>query len=200
MTADWEQAIARARGGDAQALGELLQNYRGYVALLARLQIDRRLKGKLDASDVVQEAFLNAHRFIADFRGSTEAELLAWLRQILANTLANQVRHYTQQRRDIRLERQLALELDESSRVLQRAGALVRQSSPSQHAVRGEQALQLADALQRLSDDYREVIILRHLEGLEFAEVATRMQRSTDATKTLWSRALARMRELCQTP
>ena len=142
MTASWEQTLARAREGDAAALGNLLQKYRGYVALLARMQIDHRLKGKLDASDVVQEALLNAFRFIADFRGATEAELLGWLRQILANSLANQVRHYTQQRRDIRLERQFALELDQSSRILQRAGVLVRQSSPSQQAVRGEQALQ----------------------------------------------------------
>ena len=86
-------------------LGALLDLYRNYLKLLARVQIDRRLGRKVDASDVVQETFLKVHRFFGEFRGQTEAELIAWLRQILATTLAKLVRHYHgTQRRRISLE------------------------------------------------------------------------------------------------
>jgi RNA polymerase sigma-70 factor (ECF subfamily) len=106
------------------------------------------------------------------------------------------VRHYCgTQRRDIRLERELAVELDESSRVLDRALA-AKLSSPSQQAARREQAVLLAEALEKLPDDYREVLILHHLEECNFPEVARRMGRSVEAVKKLWARALARLRRL----
>jgi RNA polymerase sigma-70 factor (ECF subfamily) len=191
---DPNDLLRRARAGDVAALGRLMQLYRRYLALLARLQIGRRLQGKVDASDLVQETFLEAHRDFAQFQGLTEKELVSWLRQVLASNLANQVRRYFgTQRRDIRLERDLAGELDASSRVLDHA-LLAPNSSPSQQAARREQAVLLADALERLPEDYREVIILRHLEGLTFPEVARRMERSLDSVDKLWARALARLR------
>src|SRR5438128_3702696 len=116
---DPERFLRLARAGGGPALGQLLELYRNYLSLLARLQIGRRLQGKVDAADLVQETFLKAHRDFACFRGSTEAELVSWLRQILALNVAYLVRHYcATQRRDVRLERQLAVELDQSSRVL----------------------------------------------------------------------------------
>jgi RNA polymerase sigma-70 factor (ECF subfamily) len=182
-----EHLLTLARGGSTPVLGQLLELYRGYLTLLARVQLSRRLQSKADASDLVQEVFLQAHDHFPRFRGSTEGELLSWLRQILATTLANLVRHYCgTQRRDVRLERHLAAELDESSRVLERS-LLAPQSSPSQQAARREQAVLLADALARLPADYREVIVLRHLEGLTFAEVARRMGRTLDRVKKLWT-------------
>jgi RNA polymerase sigma-70 factor (ECF subfamily) len=190
------QLLRLARNGDRTALGALLELYRRYLLLLARLQIGRRLQGKVDPADLVQETFLDAHRGFGRFAGRTEAELVSWLRQILVGTLANLLRRYLgTQARDIRLERDLAAELEHSSRVLD-SGLLARGSSPSQRAVAREQAVLLADALERLPDDYREVIILRHLEGLPFAEVARRMDRSVDGAKKLWPRALARLRVL----
>jgi RNA polymerase sigma-70 factor (ECF subfamily) len=189
-----EQLLLLARRGNAPALGQLLELYRDYLTLLARLQLSRRLQSKVDAADLVQEAFLQAHQHFAGFRGGTEEELASWLRQILATTLANQVRHYCgTQSRDVRLERDLAAELDESSRALDRA-LVDRQSSPSQRAARREQAVLLANALARLPPDYREVIILRHLEGLKFADVAGRMGRTVDSVKKLWTPALAELR------
>jgi RNA polymerase sigma-70 factor (ECF subfamily) len=183
-----------ARTGDGPALGRLLELYRNYLTLLARLQIDQRLQGKCDPSDLVQETFLEAHRDFVQFKGGSEPELVSWLRQILVTNLANLVRHYRgTQRRDIRLERELAADVDESSRALDR-GLVARQSSPSQQAARQEQAVLLADALNRLPNDYREAIILRHLEGLSFPEVAQRMERSVDSVKKLWARALVRLR------
>jgi RNA polymerase sigma-70 factor (ECF subfamily) len=189
-----EQLLAAARRGDAEARGRLLESYRSYLTLLARLEIDRRLQGKADPADLVQETFLEAHRDLDRFRGTTEKEFLTWLRQVLVSNLANLVRRYLRTKgRDVRLERDLAIELDESSRALDR-GLVAHQSTPSQQAARHELAVQLADALEKLPADYREVIILRHLEDLRFPEVAGRMGRTTEAVKKLWARALLRLR------
>jgi RNA polymerase sigma-70 factor (ECF subfamily) len=183
-----------AQAGDGPARGELLEHYRNYLTLLARVQIGRRLQGKVDACDLVQETFLKAHQHFAQLRGSTEAELLAWLRQILLTQLVNLVRHYHGcQGRDIRLERDLAAELEQSSRDLDVA-LFAKQSSPSQQAARRERAVLLADALAELPEAYREVIVLRHLQGLPFAEVALRLSRTQDSVDKLWVRALARLR------
>jgi RNA polymerase sigma-70 factor, ECF subfamily len=193
---DPAELLKRARDGDGAALGLLLQRYRAYLKLLARLEIGRRLSGKLEPSDVVQETFLEAHRDFGAFRGTTEAEFTRWLRRILATNLANAVRHYYgTQRRDIRLERDLAEQLHESSAHL--GSALVgSDTSPSLQAARREEAVTLADALTQLPVDYREVLVLRHLEGLSFPDVAGRMGRTEDSVKNLWARALARLRRL----
>jgi len=199
-TPDPENLLSLARGGDGQALGLLLELYRNYLTLLARMQIGRRLQGKVDASDLVQETFLAAHRDFAACRAATEKELMSWLRTILAAKLTDLVRRYCgARRRDVRLERRLADELEASSRAMN-LQAVARQSSPSAQAARREQAVLLADALQTLPPDYREVIVLRHLEGLTFAEVARRMGRSLDAVEKLWVRALTRMRRVLGVP
>src|SRR5262249_50305183 len=193
-----EQLLHRARAGEAPAVGRLLELYRAYLVVLARVQIGRRLQGKVDASDVVQEACLGAFRDFPQFRGTTEPEFLAWLRQILASLLANLVRHYQgTQRRDIRLERQLTLELEQSSHALDR-GLVAAQSSPSHQAIRREQSMLLAGALGRLPEEWRELLILRHLEGLTFPEVAQRMGTTLDRAKKLWPRALASLRKLLE--
>jgi RNA polymerase sigma-70 factor (ECF subfamily) len=185
------QLLDRARAGDAKTLGQLLEGYRAYLLVLARVQIGRRLQGKVDASDVVQEAFLGAYRDLPQFRGTSESEFLGWLRKILASLLANLVRHYQgTQRRDVPLERQLARELDQSSHALE-ANLQAPQSSPSQEASRREQSGLLAEALGRLPQEWRELLILRHLEGLSFPEVARRLGRSVDSVKKQWPRALA---------
>src|SRR5262249_40097983 len=193
-----EALLRVARSGDTEALGWLLEIYRPYLTLLARVQIGRRLRGKADASDVVQDACLGAHRDFGQFRGRTEGEFLAWLRQVLASVLANFVRHYQEtKRRDVRLERQLAAELEQSSMALDRAlrAPASSPSSPSRQAERREQAVLLAEALHRLADDDRELLVLRHLEGLSFPEVAERMGRTLDSVKKRWPRALVRLRQ-----
>src|SRR5262249_32653105 len=107
-----ERLLKQARLGNVDALRRLLELYRRCLTLLVRLQIDRRLRGKVDAADLVQETFLQAHRDFGQFRGEREAELAAWLRQILANNLANLVRHYRGTgRRDVGFERRLLVEL-----------------------------------------------------------------------------------------
>jgi RNA polymerase sigma-70 factor (ECF subfamily) len=195
-----EQLLHRARTGDGQALGQLLDLYRNYLTLLTRLQISRRLQSKVDAADLVQETFLKAYRNFGQFRGTSEGELVGWLRQILAANVANLMRHYYGTRgRDVRLECELADELARSSQTCN-LGPAAKQSSPSQRAARREEAVLLADALAQLPADYGEVIVLRHLQGLPFAEVAGRMGRSVDSVEKLWVRALARLRRLLGGP
>jgi RNA polymerase sigma-70 factor, ECF subfamily len=191
---DPEELLRLAQAQDVPARGRLLEMYRNYLTLLARLQIGRRLQGKVDAADLVQETFLKAHRDLARFRGRTEAELVHWLRQILVANLAMLVRRYCgTQRRDVRLECELAVGMDHSSRILDR-GLVAADSSPSQRAARREQAVLLANALQQLPEDYREVLILRHMEGLAFPEVARQMGRTLDSVKKLWTRGLVQLR------
>jgi RNA polymerase sigma-70 factor (ECF subfamily) len=193
-----QELLFRARDGDGDALGQLLERYRHYLVLLSRLHVGRRLQGKFDEADVVQETFLRAHRKFGQFQGNTEGEFVAWLRQVLSSCLVDLIRKYSHTRaRNIKLERQLSREMDPSSLVLDQ-GLVASGSSPSQHAVRHEQGVALADALQQLPKHYREVIILRHIEELSFPEVAERMGRTLDSVKNLWIRALARLRGLME--
>jgi RNA polymerase sigma-70 factor (ECF subfamily) len=180
-----EELLRRARAGDDDARGRLLEAYRNYLTLLARVQLGR---------DLAQEAFLEAHRDFGQFQGRTEAELLAWLRRVLATSLADQLRRYRgTRRRDPRLERQLTAEVDQSSQALER-GLRAPGSSPSAHAERREEALLLAEALERLPADYRDVLLLRHFQGLTFPEIARRLGKSLDIVKNVWLRGLARLR------
>src|SRR5262249_20720847 len=189
-----EQLLGQAKAGDGVALGSLLEGFRSYLALLARLQLARRLQGKVDAADLVQETYLDAHRSFAGFEGTTEKELASWLRHILAANVVDLTRKFLgSKRRDVRLERELLDELDHSSRALEQR-LMAPGSSPSQQAARRERAVLLAEALARLPNDYREVLILHDLEGLSFPEVGRPMGRTLDRVKNLWARALGKLR------
>jgi len=189
---DFERLLAQGRAGNSSAIGCLLESYRAYLRLLLRLQSSRRAS-PADASDVVQEVFLRAGQHFVGFRGSTERELTAWLRHILATTLVDEER-----RRRIGQHGQVGLAeiaatLDQSSHALD-CNLLNPGSSPSQQASRREQAVLLADALARLPEHYREVIVLRHLQNLSFPEIARRTERSLDSVKNIWVRALTELR------
>jgi RNA polymerase sigma-70 factor (ECF subfamily) len=190
-----EELIREAKATGEPAFGRLLARYAPYLTLLARVEVGRRLQGKLDPADLVQDVFLDAHRHFPTFRGTTEPEFAAWLRQILAGVLANTLRRYFgTQARDLRMEQEVRAAVDQSSVML--AGQLASPgTSPSEAASRREQAVLIADALTRLPDDYREVIVLRHLEELPFAAVADRMGRSVTAVEKLWVRAVTRLRQ-----
>lgn len=193
---EMQELLSRVRDGDGPALGNLLQSYEKYLGLLAGVQIGRRLQGKADASDIVQETFLEVHRQIANFRGNTEAEFLAWLRRILAGQIALLCRRFLGTKgRDVHLERELAVQLDESSQALD-GNLAANASTPSQHVSRREQSVILAEALWRLPEDYRQVIMLRHIEAMSFPDVAKRMGRSEDSVQKLWVRALANLRKI----
>src|SRR5262249_40994239 len=155
--------LIRAQAGDPDMFGLLMERYRPYLSLLARVEIGRHLRSKLDSSDLVQETFLEAHRHFDRFQGLDEGQFVYWLRQILAGRLAVQLRRYLgTQARDVRLEQQLTDSLDRSASGLQALPAAAL-STPSQQADRHEQGVLLAQALERLPEDYRDVIVLRHL-------------------------------------
>ena len=183
-----------ARGGDADAAGRVLQAYRTYLGILVRGQLGPRLRGKVDSDDIVQATFLDAHRQLPKFRGTTEGEWTAWLRAILAGQLALVMRKFLgTAARDARLERQLVARLDQSS-MAGDDGLVDGLTTPSGRASRRERAVLLAAALDRLPPDYRRAIVLRTFENLPFAEVARQMDRTEDAVRKLWLRGLTRLR------
>jgi RNA polymerase sigma-70 factor (ECF subfamily) len=186
--------LDQARRGDAAALGQLFALHRAYLVALARPQLERRLRGKVDASDVAQEALLEAHRCFKSFRGGCPAEFAGWLRGILAHLIARNVRRYYEaQRRDAGLERSLGMELDNASSMYDRALQDL-DDSPSELAGQREANLLLYEAVESLPADYRQVIVRRHFEGAPFADIAAGMERSVDSVEKLWVRALARLR------
>jgi RNA polymerase sigma-70 factor, ECF subfamily len=191
--------IGRARRGSQSSLGSLLQQYRNYLVVLASMQIEKRLQPRVSPSDVVQETMLRAHKNFGQFRGTTEPELLAWLRQILVNNLAKFVeQHMLAARRDVRREvsiERIGAALEHSTiQLAQLVPATMK--SPSMAVQQREEAVVLADRLAQLPDDYREVLVLRNLQGLPFDEVAQRIERSVGATRMLWLRAIEKLRSV----
>jgi RNA polymerase sigma-70 factor, ECF subfamily len=150
--------------------GSQLERFRHYLHLLARLHLDRRLQGKLDASDVVQQTILEAHRDWGQFRGKSDAELAAWLRQLLVHNLATTARDYRREKRDVEREHSLEAAIDQSSCRLE-SWLASDESSPSQRAARNEQVLRLAEALAALPDLQREVVTLRYLQAMPVADI-----------------------------
>lgn len=178
-----------------------LDGFRDYLLLLARVRLDPRLRGKLDASDVVQQTLLEAHRDAAQFRGRSKDEQAAWLRQILARNLArnlaNAVRDLGRAKRDVHRERSLEAALNESASRLE-AWLAAEQSSPSQRADRQERALLLAEALASLPETQREAVVLRHFHNCSLEEIGRQLNCTTAAVTGLLHRGLKNLRKLLQ--
>ena len=184
-----------ARGGSREAVGELLTLYRNYLVVLATTQVERRLQPRLTPSDVVQETMLKAHLHFAQFHGETEKELLAWLRQILISSLAHLVdKNVLAAKRDMR--REVAIEeLGEREGASNLRTLLAAHcQSPSGEVREREAATVLSRRLDQLPARYREVLVLRNMDGLPFEEVALRVNRSPGATRMLWLRAIEKLR------
>jgi RNA polymerase sigma-70 factor (ECF subfamily) len=170
------------------------EQFRSYLRLLAGLQVGARLRSKLDPSDLVQQALLRAHQTRAGFRGSTQAEMAAWLRQILARALADAIRDLGRECRDFARERSLERALDESSARLERwlvdAGM-----APAAAAERNEQLLRLAAALAELPEPQRQAVLLRYFDGAALPDIAEQLNRSRAGVASLLRRGLAHLRE-----
>jgi RNA polymerase sigma-70 factor, ECF subfamily len=199
---DAEELFTSARRGSSTCLGQLLALYSNYLKLLVSAQLDNRLRTRVSPSDIVQESFFEAHRDFQEFRGGSVGEFVAWLRRIVVNNILRVVeQHVLAEKRDVRRE----VSLEEIGRRLEQSTVrletlLAEQAeSPSGCAVRREDELLLADTLAQMPADYRDVIVLRHIEGLPFEDVASRMGRSAGAVRMLWLRALKKMRETLQT-
>jgi RNA polymerase sigma-70 factor (ECF subfamily) len=171
-----------------------LDRFRSYLLLVARLHFRPRLAAKLDPSDVVQQTLVQALQGWPAFRGTTDAELAAWLRQILRRNLANVARDFGRDKRDLAREQSLEAAVADSSTRLE-AWLDDQQSSPSQRAERNEHLLQLADALATLPDAQQEAVMLHHLHGLLIDEIAERMERTPAAVAGLLKRGLQTLRE-----
>ena len=195
---DTEFLLVLAKAGDGAALGRLLERYRNYMVLLIRLQDRREPREPSGAEDLFQEIGLEARRRIATFRGTSVREFLSWVRRIIGAILANRVLcSLGAGRSDPLLERAMIDDLDGSSRALS-LGLTLPPGASGRPAIRRDQAVILADALEKLPEEYREVIILRHLEGIGFPEVARRMGHTEDSAKYLWLRALAGLRHILE--
>ncbi|MFI5456285.1 MAG: sigma-70 family RNA polymerase sigma factor [Isosphaerales bacterium] len=171
----------------------LLESYRDYLRLLARLELDPRLRARLDPSDIVQQTLLQAHQALDQFHGEGQGALAAWLRQILARNLAMALRDHARAKRDVRRERDLQAALDRSSARLE-SWLAADQTSPSLQAERNEQLQRAANALAALPADQRDAVMLHFLNGLSLAEVGTRLGRSQAAAVGLIQRGLKAMR------
>jgi RNA polymerase sigma-70 factor, ECF subfamily len=171
-------------GGHEGFRPEDLERYRMFLDLRARLGLPACLRGKLDASDVVQETLLQAHEKLDQFRGHTEGQLAGWLRTILKNTLALAARRFQVEARDIHREQFLESGLED------------QQLTPDENALHDEQLLRLADALANLPPDQRRALELHHLDGQSVAEVADHMGKSKEAVVGLLFRGLKKLRLL----
>lgn len=176
-------------------LGDSLDGFRDYLRLLAHLHLAEQVRGKLDVSDVVQQAMLEAHRSRDKFRGTTSAEMAAWLRAILGHTMTDALRALGRDKRDWAKERPLQVDLDQSSARLE-AWMATEQSSPSRHAERHEQVLRLAEALSKLPDELRDPLILRHCRGWTFTRIAEQLHCTMPTVVARLERGGERLRAL----
>jgi len=186
--------IRRAQQGDAESRERLFALLRSYLGFAARAQSESWLKVKVDASDLVQQTLLEAHRDFDRFQGGSEGQLLAWLRKILVHNVADFVRHYRgtakrQVRREVPFANPAA-----SGPLVGAPEPAAPGATPSQDCLRRDNELRLVDALEKLPPDYQEVILLRNLQRLPFNEVAEQMGRSRPAVQMLWKRAIDKLR------
>ena len=172
-----------------------LERFRAYLGLLARLEIAPRLRDKVDLSGVVQQTLLEAHQGLNEdlSRPKTEAETTAWLRSILSHNLADVLRKLKARKRDVRREWSLDQALDQSASRLEHCLA-AQQSSPSQHAIRQEDLLRMAESLAALPDGQRRAIELHHLQGWPLAEIAAELETTKAAVAGLLHRGLKNLR------
>lgn len=191
------ELLADARRGSEASLGKLMQLHASYLKLVVASQLDERLRSRVSSSDVVQETFFEAHRDFPAFRGATPEEFLGWLRRILMNNLLRAVeQHLKAAKRDVRRE----VSIDHAQVLGDRSAAAMASQlphvgdSPSASIQRRENADSLGQMLASLPDDYREVIRLRHQEGLDFSTIGERMGRSSGAVRMLWLRGIKRLR------
>ncbi|MGQ0637710.1 MAG: sigma-70 family RNA polymerase sigma factor [Planctomycetaceae bacterium] len=174
-----------ARTGSAEALGRLFEECRQFLLLIANQELAADLKPKVAPSDLVQETFLEAQQRFRRFTGQTDAELLAWLRQILLNNLRDATRRYRHAGKR-RLGRERNLSCSDELRVAAHSSA----DTPGRLTGRMEDQARLRQALAQLSNDHRRVIELRNLEVRSFVEIGRLMDRTPDAVRKLWGRAL----------
>jgi RNA polymerase sigma-70 factor (ECF subfamily) len=185
--------LSAARAGSREALGRALEDCRWYLLAIAERQLEPELRAKGGASDLVQETFLEAQRDFAQFRGASSDELRAWLRQVLNHNLGAFSRRFrTTSKRTVAREVGLRRGGDSGGLDDEPAGSIL---TPSGVAIEHERAMALRRALERLPDEYRQVVVLRFEEERSFQEIGRLTGRTPDAARKVWSRAMLRLRQ-----
>jgi RNA polymerase sigma-70 factor (ECF subfamily) len=172
----------------------VLERYRGYLRMLAESRLDRRLRAKIDASDIVQETMLQAYKAWGDLRGTSEGERIAWLRQILMRTLLHAVRDFGRAKRNVAREQPLVKMADHSSLQLE-ALLAADQTSPSQAAVKAEELLRVADALAELPEEQRSAVLAYYWRGATVKEIGAELDRSGPAVAGLIYRGVKKLNQ-----
>jgi RNA polymerase sigma-70 factor (ECF subfamily) len=197
-SAELDGQLRRVAGGDQQALADLFARYRNRLRRMVQLRLDRRLRGRVDASDVFQEAYLDAARNAAEYAADSQMPFFLWLRMVTGRRLMMVHRqHLGAQMRDVGLEVSLyrgALPRASSSSLAE--GLLGRMVSPSLAAVRAELQLKLQEALNAMDPLDREVLTLRHFEELSNGETARALGIQKSAASNRYVRALGRLRDV----
>jgi RNA polymerase sigma-70 factor (ECF subfamily) len=187
------QWLPAARAGSQEALGQALDAFRGYLLLIAEQELDSRLQAKGGASDLVQETLLDALRDFGHFQGNSEPELKAWLRQLLVYNVVDFTRHYRAVAKR-QVAREVMLETGPSS--AERGGDLAASiPTPSRQAIDREQTQAIQQALERLPEDYRRVILMRYQDERSFEEIGQLLGLTPNAARKLWVRAVKRLQE-----
>lgn len=187
------QLVHGAKAGDTEMLGRLLEQYRGYLLMLAHRYLDERLRRRIDPADIVQHTYLEVQRDLHAFRGDTPAEFAGWIRNILKHNVATAVaRHVSAQKRSI--GREVSAANDSAGNwVAQMPGST---TSPSKRVMREEAALAMLEALTKLPETQAEAVRLRYMEGLTLAEICERMGKTETAAAGLLKRGLRKLREI----
>jgi RNA polymerase sigma-70 factor (ECF subfamily) len=170
-----------------------LERYRDYLRLLADSLVDRRLRGKVDLSGVVQLTLFEAHKALGDIMNQPSDQQMAYLRRVLANNLNDEIRKLRTDKRDVRREQSLEAAIEQSSMNLETLLA-GDGSLPGARIERQERALMLTAALGKLPEDQREAIVLQHWRGCTLAEIADEMGRTRDAVAGLLRRGMRQLR------
>ena len=179
------ELIVLARAGDATALGKLLDLHRDYLRGLAAQQLNPKLQGRLDDSDVIQQTCLSVHKQIGGFTGNDPAEFVAWLRLIHERNIHNAARDQLQvQKRAAGREE-----------TLEPADFAGRQATPSQIVMRDEEATRLKQAMQLLPEGEREVVRLRYFEGWPLSQIAEHLGLTQNAVAWQLRRSMKSMKK-----
>jgi RNA polymerase sigma-70 factor (ECF subfamily) len=188
-----DRLIPLAQLGDERALNELCTRYRPFLQTIATMKVGRALEQRVGASDIVQETEIEMVRGIQGFRGSTEPELSAWLKQMLRRNIADKVRDNRAGIRDLRREQNI--DGGTASASLTWMQPLAREDSPSTFVMNGETALRFAAALQALPTIQADVLRMRYMEGMKLNEIAVAVDKSTGAVAGLLRRGQEALRE-----
>ena len=190
--------VARAAAGDRAAVVELLERYRGRLRRMVAMRLDPRLQGRVDASDVIQEGYLDAMRRLDEFIRDPAVPFYIWLRFLVGQRVQEQHRrHLGTPGRDVGREVSIYRgAMPGASTGALAARLLGKLTSPSQAAIRAERKIRLQEALNRMDPLDREILVLRHYEQMTNGDAAAALGLEKSAASKRYTRALVRLKEI----